>query len=64
VSTIKEWVDHSTNALGSMYMYHIQCRIPAYERNHGCNVELQCSEFLGVIRRKGAYHRRMAGPIN
>jgi hypothetical protein len=45
-------------------MYYIQCRIPSYERNDGCTVELQCSEFLSVIRRKGAHNERMAIPFN
>jgi hypothetical protein len=60
VPTMEERLGQSTNALGRVYMYCIQCRIPGYERNDACNVEIQCSEVLGDIRRKGAYHRRTA----
>jgi hypothetical protein len=56
VPTIEEWLDQSTNAFGRMYMYYIQCRLPGYERNDGHTVELQCSEVLNDIRRKGAHH--------
>jgi hypothetical protein len=64
VPTIKLRVDQLTNAFGRMYMYYIPCRIPSYERNDGCDVELQCSEFLSDISRKGAYHYTTGRPIH
>jgi hypothetical protein len=40
VLTMEERLGQSTNALGRVSMYYIQCRIPGYKRNDGCNVEL------------------------